>query len=231
MSREWLAVYSAMVTKPKYRRLTPTGRGALLHVLILSAFQTPEAAWEDPEELREALHLEGFPAGAFDELMANGWLEVEDGAVVVHDWDQHQLAATKEAQKAWEAKRKRDWRRTKKVSPTPLSKKTEQDTTPQHIGPGHVPDMSGTPGLVEVVNEYERLYGPASAGKVGYLTTVVNRWPFPERVIEGLKTEQRRGATPKDICGRLEKGLKNGDQVTAASTLRVIEEGVPRSAV
>lgn len=228
MSREWLAVYTAMATKPKYRRLSPIGRGALLHTLILAGFQQPEATWRDPDELRESLELDGFPRGALDELVALGWLEHEDGVLTVHDWDAHQLAATKEAQRSWEAARKRDWRRTKRPnapSPAPPTP-TRQDTTPQHIGPGHVPDMSGTPGLVEVVEEYERLFGGATPGKVHYLSTIVQRWPSTERVIEGLRYEQRNGATRKDICGRLEKGLSAGDKRAASQTMAMIEEKV-----
>lgn len=231
MSREWSAVYAAMLTKPKYRRLTPMGRGGLLHVFLLAGFQSPEATWDDPDELRESLILEGFPAGIFDELLGLGWLELlPDGAVIVHDWDAHQLAATKEAQRAWERRRKQDWRRTKKApgatpSPGPLTP-TSHHNTPQHIGPGHVTDMSGTPGLDEVVGEYERLFGPASPGKVTYLRSILSRWPDAERVKKGLSIEQTNGATRKNICGRLEDGLSRGDKATATADYRAIEERV-----
>lgn len=92
MSREWMAIYSAMATKPRYRRLTPIGRGVLLQVFLLAGFQSPEATWDDREELREALTLEGFPAASLDELVGLGWLVEDDGALVIRDWDKHQRA-------------------------------------------------------------------------------------------------------------------------------------------
>src|SRR5688500_18679138 len=79
MSRAWLAVYAAMTTKPKYRRLSAISKGGLLHVFLLAAFQDPEATWDDPDELREALSLEGFPAGVYDELAASQWIEPLEG--------------------------------------------------------------------------------------------------------------------------------------------------------
>lgn len=228
MSREWLAVYTAMVTKPKYRRLSPMGRGGLLHVLILAAYQTPEATWDDSDELRESLILEGFPPRVYDELVGLGWLErLPDGAMAVHDWDAHQLAATREAQRAWERRRKQEWRRTKKSpapapSPAPLTP-TGHDTTTHHNSPGHVPDMSGTRGLDDVVGEYERLFGPATPAKVTYLNSILSKWPDPDRIKCGLAIEHGRGATRKNICGRLEDGLHAGDTRQASDAMRVIE--------
>ena len=149
MSREWAAVYSAMLTKPKYKRLSPMGRGALLHVFLLAGMQRPEATW-DPEELRETLILDGFPDGVYGELLGLRWLDLEDGKALLHDWDDHQYAATVEVKRTWEAARKREWRKKKRAadaspSPAPLTP-TRQDTTPQDIGPGHVPDTERAGG-------------------------------------------------------------------------------------
>jgi hypothetical protein len=232
MTREWLTLFPAMLAKVKYRRLSPIGRGALLHVLILAAFQTPEATWDDPDELRESLMLEGFPEGAFDELMALGWLELEDGAVIVHDWDAHQIAATLEVKRTWEAKRKREWRRKKKgtPSPEPLTPKKTSQPQPQDIGPGPVPDMSRTPkGWDEVVGEYQRLFGHVTEPKRLYLQNIISRWPA-ERVMEGLRQEQANGATRRDICGRLELGLQGGDRLAAAATMQLLEDRVAAEA-
>lgn len=226
MSRSWLAVYTAMATKPKYRRLSPISRGALLHVFILAGFQNPEATWSDPEELRDALRLENFPDACYDELLGLQWLEVEDGAVVVHDWDEHQRAATKEAQRAWEAARKKEWRNKKREPSSPApSPPTRQDITPQHKGPGHGTDVSGTPGLEEVAEVYRGLFGPISEGKLVYLGNIVTRWPA-DRVMEGLRLEKSYGATPKNICGRLEEKLKNGDKLKASQDYQAIQAGV-----
>lgn len=140
MSRDWLAIYSAIVTKPKYRNLSPVGRGALLHTLVLAGYQDPEATWDDPEELREALRLDGFPAGALDELIGLRWLDLEDGVLSVHGWDKHQLAASAAIGRAWEAASKKRWRRQKKSEEA--TDKTGQDITRHNKGPdmsGHVP--------------------------------------------------------------------------------------------
>jgi hypothetical protein len=150
MSREWLAVYTAMATKPKYRRLSPMGRGGLLHVLMLAGFQSPEATWDDADELRESLLLEAFPPGIYEELLGLGWLEtLDEGGVAVRDWDEHQQAVTSEIRRTWEAARKREWRKKKRrradasPSPTPPTPR-EQKNRGEEKGPGHVRDMSGT---------------------------------------------------------------------------------------
>ena len=142
MSREWSAVYAAMLTKPRYRRLSPVGRGGLLHVILLAGFQDPEATWTDPDELRDAFRLDGFADGVIDELIGLGWLVAEDdGALVIRDWDKHQLAASAAIGRAYEARTKKEWRRKKRTpSPTPLTPVTSHNQTPQDNGQ----DMSRT---------------------------------------------------------------------------------------
>jgi hypothetical protein len=120
-----------MVTKPKYRRLSAMGRGALLHVFLLACFQDPEAWWEDAEELRDALRLEGFPGGLYDELVAFGWLESTGSGVAVHDWDEHQWAADAEARRRWEANWKREWRRKRKGDASPPAPPLQRRGQPQ----------------------------------------------------------------------------------------------------
>jgi hypothetical protein len=150
MSRDWIAAYTTTLRKPKYRRLTISARAALLHVWLLAGGQDPEATWRDRAELEEVLELDGWtdPCEVVDELIQHRWLEVDaDDRVLVHDWDEHQLAASKAAQVAYERDRKSEWRRRKRVepagplSPAPLSP-TEQDKT-RHRSP-NVPDTSGT---------------------------------------------------------------------------------------
>ncbi|MEX2136219.1 MAG: hypothetical protein WEB29_04550 [Chloroflexota bacterium] len=225
MTRTWLAIYTAMLVRPKYQRLSPIGRGALLHVFMLAGFQSPEATWDDPEELRESLVLAGFPEGALDELIGLRWLQIEGGALVIHDWDEHQWAATIAARREWEAARKREWRHRKAAPPPAPPTSQNNNNTTQHKGPGHVPDMSQTPTVNEVVGEYQRLFGFASEKKVAYLTSISSRWPVA-RILEGMQREQERGATARDICGRLEAGLKRGDKVAASATLAAISDHV-----
>jgi hypothetical protein len=222
-----------MVTKAKYRRLSPVGRGALLHTLILAGFQNPEAAWPDPEELRDALRLEGFPDGAYDELVALHWIEYEDGAAVLHDWDQHQLAATREAQREWERARKRKWRRSKKVSPNPPSKKQDITPPPQHNSPGHGMDMSGTGNgdgggrqndLEQVRALYVGLYHRVpTQGATSYFASLLDGASV-DRICKALASEHSRNPDPKTLISRMQKGLRLGDQLARSSSDRLPHE-------
>jgi hypothetical protein len=87
---------------------------------------------------QEVLELDGFPRSAFDELVAREWLDVDpDGRVLIHDWDQHQLAATNAARRIYERDRKSEWRRSKSTSelnpppPAPPSPDTTGSTQAQ----------------------------------------------------------------------------------------------------
>jgi hypothetical protein len=158
MSRDWCAIYSAMLGKPKYRRLSVPARAALFHVWLLSGGQTPEATWTNRDELAEVLELDGFPPDVLEELVTRHWLDVDPaGRLLVHDWDDHQLAATVAARQAYERDRKQDWRRRHRVDDAPLppdpslpvpditlqgtqQDRTVQESRPVPERPGHVRD-------------------------------------------------------------------------------------------
>jgi hypothetical protein len=156
MSRDWLAAYCGILGKPKYRRLTIPARAGLFHVWLLAGGQTPEATWPNRDELADALDLDGYPLDVLDELITRSWLDVDaTGRIVVHDWDDWQLAASRAVRREYEADRKREWRRRNRVeqddvpplSPAPLSPDsdrtgTQQDKTEQ-VSP-IVRDTSGT---------------------------------------------------------------------------------------
>jgi hypothetical protein len=157
MSRDWFAVYVGILTRPKYRRLSLVARAALFHIWCLAGGQRPEATWTSVEEFLDVLELDGYPAAAvYDELVERQWIEVDDdGRILVHDWDQHQLAATNAVRREYERDRKRDWRRAKPgvepqsnplppAPPSPdITGSTQgQDTTTQ-VSP-IVRDTSGT---------------------------------------------------------------------------------------
>lgn len=154
MSRDWLAAYTGILGKPKYRRLTIFGRAALFHVWLLAGGQTPEATWSSRADLADLLDLDGYPPDCIQELIDRQWLDVDpDGRVLVHDWDDWQLAATRAARTAYERDRKQEWRRRHKeeivapLPPRPLSPDitvTQQvhDTTTQESQ--SVRDTSGT---------------------------------------------------------------------------------------
>jgi hypothetical protein len=155
MSRDWLAVYVGILQRPKYRRLSIEARAALFHVWCLAGGQSPEATWPTLVDLTEQIELDGWAANATDvlaELIERRWLDVDaEGRVLVHDWDDHQLAATNAARRTYERDRKRDWRRAKPepLSPALLSPDITgstqlQDTTTQ-VSPD-VRDKSGTNG-------------------------------------------------------------------------------------
>jgi hypothetical protein len=80
--------------------------------------------------------------------------------------------------------------------------------------PNPIPNPTTSPAQAasRVVDEYVGLYGHMSPQKERWLRNIEGQWD-EDRVIEGLRYEHRNGATPKDICGRLENGLKTGDQL------------------
>lgn len=153
MSREWIAVYPALRDLPKFSGLQAADRGALLQVWMLASATAPEATFRSLDYLAGLLELDGFDRDAASRLLEAGWLDADgSGRVLVHDWDDHQLAATRAITLAFEADRKRTWRRERRlVSPTPPS--TEQDMTLHNRtsgqrpdSPGQVPDTSGRNG-------------------------------------------------------------------------------------
>lgn len=120
VSRQWAAVHSPWLTKPAYRRLSPAGRGALLHVLLQAGMTTPEATWRDPAELAELMEYDGFAPDALAELIATGWLASTEDGLIVPSWDEMQWPASEAIRKRYEASRKADWRRRREPS-APLS--------------------------------------------------------------------------------------------------------------
>lgn len=155
MSRDWLAVYTGILGKPKYRRLSVPARAALFHIWMLAGSQSPEATWRSESELAELLELDGYSSDVLEELFDREWLDVDDDKrVLVHDWDHHQLAATHAARVAYERDRKRDWRRRSKdhEAPSPLPpapptstgsaqlQRTEHHSTGVPESPGQVRD-------------------------------------------------------------------------------------------
>jgi hypothetical protein len=131
VSRDWAAIYAALLTRPKYRRLSFELRGCLLHVWLLAGSTTPEATWAR-DELREILELDGAPDGALVALIAAGWLDEDGSTVTVHDWDEWQVAASRSIKNAWEAGRLRRWRRDHPAPPRTPPERRGQDKT----GPG-----------------------------------------------------------------------------------------------
>ncbi|MGO9178261.1 MAG: hypothetical protein ACLQBX_00500 [Candidatus Limnocylindrales bacterium] len=136
--RDWFAVYARLVHQPKFRRLSESAQLTLCPYLwALAADQSPEALWPSVEALRDLLDFHGRPASDLDELLAARWLDLEpDGSVSVHDWDEHQWAASKEIKKVWEARRLRDWRRSKATPPavSPSSLEPSPSISQDRIG-------------------------------------------------------------------------------------------------
>jgi hypothetical protein len=135
MSRDWLAVYTATIHHPKYRRLSIPGKATLFHVWLLATVKSPEAYWSSRDALADDLELDGFDSATIDELITRRWLDAEDdGGIAVHDWDVHQHGASKAIRDHWEAERKRRWRRdvkSKSSPPAPPSLKNRSQPQPQ----------------------------------------------------------------------------------------------------
>jgi len=126
MSRDWFAVQGRLVRSPKFRRLPEQAQLSLLYVWALAGDETPEATWPSEQGLADVLELAGRPRGDVQVLLEAHWLDRDErGRVLVHDWDDHQLAATAAIKRAFEADRLRTWRRKKRgesgPSPAPPS--------------------------------------------------------------------------------------------------------------
>lgn len=147
MSRTYAVVFMNILTRPKYRKLSPAGRGALLHLWALAGTQDPEATWDSRDEILDAFELDGFDASHVDELIALRWLDIEpDGTLTVHDWDQWEMAASADIRRKYEASRKRVWRRTQNPLLSALSTQESREDKRRldKRSPGHVRDVSGT---------------------------------------------------------------------------------------
>jgi hypothetical protein len=140
MSRDWFAVYSRILRLPKFRRLSHNAQLSLFYVWALAGDETPEARWLSLDHLAVLLEFYGHERSVADELASGGFLDLNDaGNVSVHDWDDHQLAATVSARRAWEAAYMRKWRREARASkseqapppapPPQPSKTTQTDRT------------------------------------------------------------------------------------------------------
>jgi hypothetical protein len=169
MSREWLAVYAGILNKPKYRRLSPAGRGALLHLWTLASTQSPEATWDSRDELLDAFELEGFEAGSVDELIALRWLDIEpDGSFAVHDWDEWQMGASRAIRNAWEAKRLKTWRRAKTdASKEKVAKEKTETVTVQRQRNRHVTFTNVSSTDDDDVSSEAYSKGPVKCAKCG----------------------------------------------------------------
>jgi hypothetical protein len=143
--RDWYSVECRLFRESKFRRLSDDAQLALFYIWGLAGDQSPEATWS-VDDLSAALEMHGRnPAVIPDtiaELRGRRWLDtLEDGTLAAHDWDDHQYAASKEILNAWEAARKKRWRKSKAAT---AQDRTGQDNTGQDIGPVHVPDKSRT---------------------------------------------------------------------------------------
>jgi hypothetical protein len=177
MRREWFSGHTGMVLRPKYRRLSPAGKGALLHLWNLASYQSPEATWNSRDELLDAFELEGFDAGNVDELIALHWLDIEqDGTLAVHDWDQWQMAASVDIRNAWQAAYMREWRHSKKPplsleSLTPDSNRDRDRDSANHTQSHVITETEKRPDVSlkddDDVSSEAYLKGPVNCGRCG----------------------------------------------------------------
>jgi hypothetical protein len=154
MSRTYSAIHHGCLTKPKFRRLSPSGRGALLTTWLLAGLCEPVAIWSTRRELLEALELDGFTEADLIELETLRWLDATPcGGLAVHDWPDWQKAATKAGWQDYEAARKKAaYVAAKPPSPAPLPPKGEENKGIGKVGG----DLRSSPENVESDEEIER---------------------------------------------------------------------------
>lgn len=144
--RDWFAVQCRLIRHPKYRGLDDEDQLTLLYLWAIAGDETPEATWGSVERLEALLRLSGRPAGSVPRLIAAGWLDIgPGGSIIVHDWDEHQYAATAEAKRTYEAARLQRWRRGRAgpPPPDPYPDRASQHSTAQ----GYVRERTPTAGL------------------------------------------------------------------------------------
>jgi hypothetical protein len=139
--RDWFAVQCRLVRLPKFRRLSDDAQLTLFYVWAIAGDETPEATWRTTEDLLLALQVHGRNpamlvgaraqgAGAIEELRAGGWLDsLEDGRLAIHDWDDHQVYASREIKNAWEAARLRKWRKARQAPPPASSSSSSSSSS------------------------------------------------------------------------------------------------------
>lgn len=144
MTRNYVAVQAVLPHRPKFRRLSIPGRAALFTVWCDATTRTPEAIWKSHAEIADVLDLDGFGPEVLAELIASGWLdELDGGRLAVHNWDEHQVAYSRDVTRAYEAARKFDWRNRRTLSPAPpLREEGDARLGKVRVSP-HVPKRSG----------------------------------------------------------------------------------------
>lgn len=214
MARDWIVVHLSILRSPKYRRLTPAGRGALLHVLVLAATTRPEATWPSRAALADYLEVDGFDPDVLDELVRHGWVEEANGCIVVHDWDQHQYAVNDAVRREYEAHRKRDWRKRKREREVEVEVEEEEVDRKS-------PELSGTsPGLHSLTSfkdgrwqpflrEWVRRIGrPPTGDEDEQGTQRAILWPmvenFPSKSVDWIRSAPR-GLNSYDLVGYLKQ--------------------------
>lgn len=225
MRRDWIAVYGSVLTNRKYRRLSVAGKAGLFHVWLLAITTNPEATWGSTDELREYLELDGLPGDVLDELIAGRWLDVEaDGTVTVHEWDHHQLAASRAIRDAFEAHRKRKWRRDRKTEPDLTGTSPNQDLTLPNKGPDDVRTVSGRTPNPEWKKDFEReewtafleewhtrFQYPPSGSEDEPKSQRAILWPivrdYPTQSVEWLRSAPRH-LTAFDLVGHIHREWK-----------------------
>lgn len=89
--REWVPVYTSLLTSRKYRLLSLEERGAWLHVLLFACLAKPEGVVD-----RDVLAIELGPAcgrtpeSIIDRLVEVGLLDSDGSTLTIHDRDQWQ---------------------------------------------------------------------------------------------------------------------------------------------
>ena len=170
MSRDYFAVFVRLFRVPKFKRLTPSAQLTLFHLWGLAADEVPEATWRDIDALREVVEVNGRPSDDVDTLLAAGWLDLlDDGTVGVHDWDDHQQAASKSIRDDFEAHRKREWRRKNKSrspqTPREETRERREEKSPDVSGRVRTQapaSASGAPGRVSPPAGYQQPTGTFS---------------------------------------------------------------------
>ena len=111
MTRPWGQLHASTLTHRKYLKSSHEERSAWLTLLLWSFNNPNDAALGCREDVIATLRTLGghrHPAAVMDRLIGIGWVDDQDGALCLHDWDEWQPEDPTGAKRK-QAQRDREW--------------------------------------------------------------------------------------------------------------------------
>jgi len=217
--REYVRLYAALATHPKWGRLPLLLRGAWTSLLVYAAtrndptFTHEQAVW--------LLKRDGAKSAArlVDALVDAGWLDRDGEAVALHGWAEHQPVYRGPSDNP-EYKRQQERARYQRKAGAPSGTSwdglgapvTEERRGEEMRGPP--PTGADAPSHEEaaVVLRYQERYGrlPAEPGRIWLRS--LEQDAGPDRALAAFDGEHDKDSNPRTLIGRMRDGLEEGSR-------------------